>query len=372
MASSGLRDRWLAWRNRWLADPGFQRWAADFPLTRGVARRQAGGLFDLVSGFVYAQTLFVALRLGLFDLLAAEPRAPEDLAHALDLNIEVMERLLGACAALGLLERAEHGRWTLAMKGAALRGQAGLKEMILHHADLYADLADPEALLRRQGGGGRLAAYWPYAQTKDPARTCEPSVRPYSALMAATQPVVAADLLDAYDVSRHDLLLDVGGGEGAFLVAAAARAPALRLALLDLPAVSRAAKARLEREGLGDRATVYGGDFLSEPLPQGADLITLVRILHDHDDEGVARLLRSARAALPGHGALLIGEPMSAAPRPDPVADAYFAFYLLAMGRGRARTPAELEHMLQAAGFGRVRRLRTRNPLFLRALVAQP
>ena len=37
---AGLAERWFAWRNRLLADPGFQRWAASFPLTRPIARRR--------------------------------------------------------------------------------------------------------------------------------------------------------------------------------------------------------------------------------------------------------------------------------------------------------------------------------------------
>ena len=52
--------------------------------------------------------------------------------------------------------------------------------------------------------------------------------------------------------------------------------------------------------------------------------------------------------------------------------DVYFAFYLLAMGRGRARSPDELTALLHAAGFSRVRRLRTRTPALLRALIARP
>jgi demethylspheroidene O-methyltransferase len=166
--------------------------------------------------------------------------------------------------------------------------------------------------------------------------------------------------------------MDVGGGEGAFLTAAAAHAPNLELRLFDLPAVAVRARARLSRNGLDGRAEVLEGDFLSESLPVGADLITLIRILHDHDDAGVLALLRRVRAALPDNGALLIAEPMSDAKGGDRVADAYFAFYLKAMGRGRARTPKELGVMLEAAGFTRRRQLRTRSPFLLRAILARP
>ena len=93
--------------------------------------------------------------------------------------------------------------------------------------------------------------------------------------MSASQPLVADEILDAYAVTSHRCLLDVGGGEGAFLVRAAQRAPALRLMLFDLPAVADRARARFAAFGLAHRASVVGGDFLRQPLPTGADLVSL-------------------------------------------------------------------------------------------------
>ncbi len=372
MIQKGWRARWIAWRNSWLSNPAFQRWAADFPLTRGVARRRSAALFDLVSGFVYSQTLAAALRVGLLDRLAEGAGSIDSLASAIDLSPDAAERLLGACAALGLSERAGDGQWALGAQGAALRGASGLSDMIRHQALLYSDLSRPEALLRSEGPGAALAGYWPYASGLSGGAEGPAAVAPYSRLMAATQPAVAADILDAYDIGRHKRLLDVGGGDGAFLAAAAIRAPALRLDLLDLPGVTDLARRRFGESGLLDRIEIHTGDFLTGSLPRGADLITLIRILHDHDDAGVDRLLREAREALAPGGALLIAEPMSEAPRRDRVSDVYFAFYLLAMGRGRARTPADLIARLKAAGFSHARRIRTRSPHLLRAIVAHP
>ncbi len=277
---------------------------------------------------------------------------------------------MGAAAALRLAERVGQGRYALGDQGAALLGNPGLSEMIGHHRHFYADLADTPALLRGQRATGGLAGYWPYATTAQPGGAGPETVAAYSALMAASQPTVAADVLDAYDVSRHRRVLDVGGGEGVFLSAAAERAPRLALTLFDLPAVTERARERLGRAGVLDRAEIVEGDFLADPLPRGADLITLVRILHDHDDAGVERLLRSAREAIARGGTLLIAEPMSAAPRADRVADVYFALYLHAMGRGRARTPADLMARVEAAGFQRARVLKTRSPYLLKVILA--
>jgi demethylspheroidene O-methyltransferase len=370
MASPPWRERLIEPRNRLLSNPKFQQWAAGFPLTRGVARRRAEGLFDLVAGFVYAQTLTACVRLGLLPMLAEAPMTAAAAAARLDIPLDGAERLLGAAAALALAEPLADGRYALGAQGAALLGQPGLTAMIEHHLGLYDDLADPVRLLRE--GRGALADYWPYATAAAPTGVSAEAAAPYSALMAATQPAVGAGILAAYPVSRHRRLLDVGGGEGAFLEAAGAATPKPTLMLFDLPAVTERARIRLQNAGLLSRVSLHAGDFLADPIPSGADLITLIRVLHDHDEAGVLSLLSRIRAALPPTGALLIAEPMAGGSAAGRVSDVYFAFYLLSMGRGRARSPEDLTRLLRMAGFSRVRPLKTRTPFLLRILLARP
>lgn len=365
----GWRERWIARRNALLASPRFQRFAARFPLTRPVARRRARALFDLVAGFTYSQTLAACLQTGLLDILSHGALAVDQIAPRVGLPRAGAERLLRAGAALDLIESVGPDRWALGSGGAALRGNRGIAEMVAHHALLYADLADPVALLRRGGGGGRLSGYWRYAEAAGEGAPDE--VSGYSVLMAASQPLIADQLIDAYRFRRHRRLLDVGGGEGAFLAAVAARVPDVSLGLFDLPAVGARARATLDAAGHGARATVFGGDFLSDPLPGGHDLVTLVRVLHDHDDAPALALLRRVHAALPPGGRLLIAEPMAGTRGAEPMGDAYFGLYLLAMGSGRPRTAAEIASMLHAAGFASSRPLRTAMPLTMRAIIAK-
>ena len=189
--------------------------------------------------------------------------------------------------------------------------------------------------------------------------------------MTASQPLIAQEVLDSYPIHRHRCLLDVGGGEGVFLAAVATRAPALRLMLVDLPAVAERACARLADAGLLERASIFGGNFLTNPLPEGADVISLIRIVHDHDDASALSLLRAVRRALPPDGTLLIGEAMSGVRGAEPL-DAYYGFYTLAMGRGEPRTVAEIGRLLRQAGFGRFRLLHNRMPILTSILVARP
>ena len=156
-----------------------------------------------------------------------------------------------------------------------------------------------------------------------------------------------------------------------FLTSVAARAPHLKLTLFDLPAVAERARARFAVAGIADRAQAVGGNFLADTLPTGADIASLVRVIHDHDDERALTILKSVRRALPVGATLILAEPMSGTRGAEAMGDAYFGFYLLAMGRGRPRTKEELSALIEAAGFGGVRLLPTRIPLQVRLLVAQ-
>ena len=353
------RAAWIEWRNRRLASPRFHDWALATPIVRRIARKRAQALFDLVAGFAYAQVLAAAVRLDLPGVLAEGAQDSEAIAARIGLAHEPARVLLRAAAALGLAERLRDGRYILGPQGAALRGTPGVAAMIAHHDRLYQDLADPVALLARGGGGGQLAAFWRYGAGGDAA-----AVEGYSRLMAASQPLVAQQILDAWDFGRHRALLDLGGGDGAFLESVAERHPALDLTLVDLPAVADRARRRL-----GARARVIAGDFRSDPLPEGADLVTLVRILHDHDDLPAQALLRRIARLLPPGGTLLIAEPLADTPGAEAMG-AYFGMYLLAMGSGRPRRADEIGAMLAEAGFTHWRRIPTRHPLTLGLIAA--
>jgi demethylspheroidene O-methyltransferase len=362
---------WRSVRDRLLGSARFQQWALAVPPARWVARRRARQLFDLCAGFVYSQVLAACVQLDVFAILAEGPQTAAALGARVGLSETAASRLLEAARTLNLVERRTGDRYGLGPLGAALRGNAGVRSLIAHHHLLYADLADPVALLRGEAQTRHLADYWAYAGRAESTAVPAGATEPYTALMAASQGMVAAEILAAYPLGRHRHVLDVGGGSGAFLIAAGTRAPHLHLGLFDLPDVAAQARPGLVRAGLIDRATVTAGDFRSDSLPAGADLVTLIRILHDHDDSTVLALLRRCHAALQPGGTLLVAEPMADTPGAEPVGHAYFGFYLLAMGSGRPRSAAELTCMLVQTGFTRVRRVPTRLPLTTSILVAQ-
>ncbi len=363
-----LTDRFTAWRNGLVGSRRFQSWAARFPLTKRIARRDGERLFDLVSGFAYTQTLHAVVAFDLAEALADGPRSAGELALRASVPADRMAVLCQAAAALDLFHRRADGRYELARLGAALLGVPGLREMILHHSVLYRDLADPAAFFQGETET-ELAGFWPYVFGAEGA--VDPEVaRTYSNLMADSQVLVAEETLKTVDFGSAHTLLDIGGGTGAFLAAVGAAHPDLQMRLFDLPAVVPGAQERFAEAGLSDRVTIHSGSFQTDPLPEGADMISLVRVLYDHQDETVAALLQAAYAALPPGGRIVISEPMSGGARPERAGDAYFALYCLAMRTGTVRSQDRIGALLSQAGFSQIAMPKTDRPFVTQIVTA--
>ena len=373
------RDRFDAWMDSKLTDPSFSRWAAGNIFTRWITQRRAQQVFDVMAGFVYSQVLLACVRLRILELVNESPRTLDELAHICQVPASALQRLINSAVALRLLSLRGQGRYGLGALGAPVAGHPGIRAMIEHHAVLYHDMQDPVALLRDQLGEGQMAAYWPYAEDGTTEATGSDSPRQwqgekvsrYSQLMSASQPFVVDEVLATYDFAQHRCVLDVGGGQGTFVGRMARHCPQLKLQLFDLPQVAELARENFKKNAIDDRATAFGGDFLTGSLPTGADLVTLVRVAHDHPDSHVKAILRAIYQALPEGGTLLLAEPMAQPANEPPLGDAYFHFYLLAMGAGRLRTAAELGDMMTEAGFSRIETLHNPMPLQTRILLGR-
>jgi demethylspheroidene O-methyltransferase len=372
---NAFKDAWQTRLERWYAHPGLYRWSLGNPLTRWLTRRRTRKLFDLMAGFVHSQVLLGCVRLDLFRELHHAPASLTELARRSDLAPAVLQRLLLSAVALGLLEHRSQGRFGLGPLGVPLAQHEGIAQMIEHNHLLYQDMQDPLQFLSSAWSGG-MAEYWPYAHEKPtPAAPDLDKFTRYSQLMAASQGFVVQEILSSYFFDEHRCVLDVGAGQGRFVGELAAHAPHLKFKMFDLPPVLDLARDGLKAKGLSTRVTLHPGSFLDDPLPEGADLITLVRVAHDHPDAVVRQILQKAHAALPIGGVLLLAEPMAQpdeeAGQPSASADAYFHFYLLAMGAGRLRTPQELQGLMEEAGFTHVERVPNAMPIHARILLGR-
>jgi demethylspheroidene O-methyltransferase len=366
-AGSSWQDGWRSWLQRLYASESLYRWSLGNPLTRWLTRRRTRQLFDLMAGFVHSQVLLACVRLQLFEHLRDAPQTTGALAQRAGVPEPQMQRLLLSAVSLGLLEHRSGGRLGLGPLGVPLCTHVGIAHMVEHNQLLYQDLLDPLVFLR-QARQGQMAGYWPYAHGGLAAVESEGAraqVGRYSELMAESQGFLVQEILGSYFFDEHRCVLDVGAGQGRFVSALGRHAPHLRLKMFDLPPVLSQAHDRLEQAGVADRVSLHPGSFLDDPLPVGADLVTLVRVAHDHPDAVVRQLFAKAHAALPAGGVLLVAEPMAQSPEAPSAdqADAYYHFYLMAMGSGRLRTPGEIAVLMREAGFTSIEQVPNRMPI---------
>jgi demethylspheroidene O-methyltransferase len=360
---SDWRCRWRLFRNRVLANQKFQKWAAKMPLVRRIANQKAVELHHLTAGFVYTQTLTAVIQSNLLAVLQGRIETTKSVAAMCGLSPQAAFTLLTASRALKLTDEVTPGHWMVGELGASVLGNPAVADMVRHHAVLYRDLADPLAILRHRENTG-LRNYWSYV----PGGTrLEESHREYSRLMSSSLALIADHILDSYPLKDYASLIDVAGGTGQFARVVKQRYPELSTTVLDLPEVVSEAKAMSTPHDIRFVAT----DMFHSPLPENSELFSLIRVLHDHDDEPVKQLLSRLHSALRPGGHLLIAEPMTGTAGAESIGDTYFSFYLWAMGSGRPRTAKELEAMCLAAGFTRIRELKTPIPALTRLLVAE-
>jgi hypothetical protein len=299
----------------------------------------------LFPGVIAAQAIYAAAKLRIPDLLASGPKTVEELASDCGAHAPALERLLRALATLEMFAPAPDGRFH----------NTPLTEMLC--SDHPQRLRDGALLLPAPFLWRPLGDLYESVRTGEPAFQRVFGQRFFEYL--ATHPGDAAvfnaamtqgiawstpALLAAYDFSRFERLVDVGGGEGALLRDILAATPRLRGLLFDLPAVVAGAGGILAGE-IAARCEIVGGDFF-DSVPEGADAYLLKGVIHDWPDDDAARILRNTRRAIPAGGTLLVVEPIDSGARPAGLSD----LLMLAIG-GRDRSETEFRALLAAAGF---------------------
>ncbi len=159
-----------------------------------------------------------------------------------------------------------------------------------------------------------------------------------------------AALVQAYDFSGIETLMDVGGGQGTFLLAILQAHPALQGVLFDQAQAVEGARELIAQAGLEKRCRVMAGDFFASLPSGGVDGCILKQVLHDWDDQRCLTILRNCRRVLEPGKKLLIAELVL----PESHAPAFGSFLdleLLLNMYGRVRTEKQYRSLLEQSGF---------------------
>jgi len=306
-------------------------------------------LQNLSYGHKQSATLRAAIQLDLFTRVSEGARNVSQIASALGLSDLNAERLAVACAALGLLEK---------------------------EGDQYQNAPDVERFLVRGKptyvGPWLLFAGMDFEQWKNLADHLKSDTPPkvlglYESMTEeiareyheATYTVgLGAGMLFARDVdlSGRSMILDLGGGSGAYCIAAIQKYPHLKATVLDFEPVCKVAQEFIAQWGMQDRISTYPADFTRDPLPHGADVMIMASNLPQYSEGVLENILTKAyEALLPGGEYHVVGETLNDEKR-GPLGPALWGIHEALFGsEGRAHSEKEVRGYLENAGFVDVR-----------------
>jgi O-methyltransferase domain/Dimerisation domain len=309
-------------------------------------------LTAMINGYWVTQMIYTAARLGIADALAEGPQTVSALAARFSVHEQSLYRLLRALSSRGIFTEMEDGCFDLTPMAELLRTDVSgsLHGLAIysgdpeqHRYESWGDLC--ETIRTGEPAFHRLVGKSPFgylADNREAART-------FDAAMASYTAAASSAILAQYDFSRHQHIVDVGGGNGRLLRDILKCYQQLRGTLFDLEHAAHSARALFEDDGLTARVQCVIGNFL-EQIPSGGDLYILKNILHDWSDEQALAVLRACRKAMSDNARLLVIESVLR-PGNEPDLGKLMDMNMLVIHGGRERTEAEFAALLQQSGF---------------------
>ena len=307
---------------------------------------------EMAVSYLVSQSLHVATKLGIADLLSNGPKAVDELATATGTRPDTLYRLLRTLAGHGVFVEVSARHFELTPVAAVLRSNVpgSVRDAVQMVGDLTGDGSWWTAVSHldhsvRTGEPGfdhvHNMGFFDYV-TKNPDAG-EWFDRGLANFSTTENPAIVA----SYDFAAFRRVADLGGGQGGFLAEILNAYPEVGGVLYDLPQVVER-PAYLSSADLRKRCEIVGGDFF-DTVPAGADAYVLKRILHDWSDEKCRAILRNCREAMSETARLLVVDavvPPGNDPHPAKVMD----ILMMVFAEGRERTEDEFRALFQEVG----------------------
>lgn len=304
-------------------------------------------ILEMARGYTDARVLLTAVELDLFTVLSRKSMCLAEATAALGTAERGTAILLDALAAMGLLTK-EAGRYSCPPGRAELLaadGPASVLPMLRHNAGLWGRWSELTAIVR-EGAVERPREVFPD----------EEELAAFIGAMHVVGRHAAGAIAEQAGAEDARNLLDVGGATGTYAEAFLRQYPGMRATVFDRPPVIKLAAKRLADTGLMDRIDLAAGDFYTDELPGGHDLVLLSAIIHQNSIEQNLDLYGKCFRALTTGGRILIRDHVMSPDRTQPPGGAMFAVNMLvATAGGNCYTFDEIREGLEKAGFTKAR-----------------
>jgi hypothetical protein len=309
-------------------------------------------LMQMCTGFMVSSAIYPVAKLGIAELLADGPQPISKLAEDTGANEGALYRVLRALASVGLFTEVSPRTFGLTPSANLLRSDVSgnLRELALwmtneFHFKVWGQMM--HSVLTGKPAVEKVYGKPCFEVFPDLPETNVEFNNAMTNISATTIPVV----LEHYDFSGIETLVDVGGGHGLLISQILKHYPHMKGMLFELPHVLEGANARITRLGLSDRLQTCPCDFF-ESIPAGGDAYIMQHIIHDWEDSKCHLILKNVHKALAGrkNGKLIILDSLIKDGN-TPDFSKWIDLEMLTMPGGRERTEEEFRVLLQHCGF---------------------
>jgi predicted O-methyltransferase YrrM len=253
---------------------------------------------DIQRAFIVSRLIVAAERLQVFRTLHDRRMEGEALGRAIQIHKVYRSTFLNSLVTLGLLHKAKGMYWNTRLAEKYFVKERSIywtRQYSKECVQAYEALTEMEKALKsgRKSISARRRRKPSYvAAMKRDRRRAED----FTQMLFHFHQEDAEALAKRLDLSKHQAVLDVGGGSGVMSIAQARKNPHLRACVLDLATVCDVAAGNIRRAGLSQRIRTMPGDIRHQ-LPMGYDVILFCDI-----GPISKQLLRNAYKSLPAGG----------------------------------------------------------------------
>lgn len=296
--------------------------------------KEAKRIRELVFNYWVSRVVLTANNLRVFDVLE-KPLTAKTVAKRLALDPRATELLLNSLVSLKLLRK----------KGNRFINTSTASKYLVQQSPFY--LGD---IIRHNEV---LWTNWSYLN--EVVKTGKPASREFELEsfilgmhnLARLKKDILIKQLDLKGIKR---ILDLGGGPGTYSMEFAKRGKDVYL--FDRPETLEIARTLIDKDGMGDRITLLEGDFLTDTIGSGYDMVLMSQILHAYGKRDIKSLLKKTWKALNSSGILVIHEFYLDTTLTEPLTGAIFSINMLInTPQGRTYSVQELKGFLRQSGF---------------------
>ena len=298
---------------------------------------------EFASSFQKSRILLSGFELDIFTNIEESGTTNKQIAHKLKLDEHACERLMNALVSLGFLKKQTQLFFNTAESFTFLSKKS---------PDYLGGLMHSNHLWNSWSNLTKVVRTGVSAHPDEINARGEDWLTPFITAMHDRAKKQAPQQLASIDLSGVKSILDIGGGSGAFSMEFVSRKPGVEATVFDLPNVVPITKTFLEKEGFLGKVKTHAGDYTTDDLPEGFDMVFLSAIIHSNSLEVNRNLITKCYGSLNKNGRIIIQDWIMNNDRTQPTSGAVFAINMLVgTESGDCFTEPEVTGMLSAAGF---------------------